>query len=97
MLIQVYLWVLTNTLKRLSSCASRLGPESLSTKIPEEKTNTCSASKMEDTRCWRQDEGSGKRTRERIENIIDRRDGGRVRMGGRWMKEKDRRMKCAWK
>lgn len=40
--------------------------ESLSTKIPEEKTNTCSASKIEDTRCWWQDEGTQRRTGERI-------------------------------
>lgn len=66
-LIRVYLWVLTSTLKRLSSCASRLGPESLSTKIPEEKTNTCSASKIEDTRCWWQDKGRGRRTTKKRE------------------------------
>ena len=54
-LVRVYLWVLTSTLKRLSSCDRRLGPESLSTRIPEEKTNTCSASKIEDTRCWWRD------------------------------------------
>lgn len=69
-LIRVYLWVLTNTLKRLSSCASRLGPESLSTKIPEEKTNTCSASKIEDTRCWWQDKGRWRRTTENVVDVV---------------------------
>lgn len=69
-LIRVYLWVLTSTLKRLSSCASRLGPESLSTKIPEEKTNTCSASKIEDTRCWWQDKGGWRRTTENVVDVV---------------------------
>lgn len=69
-LIRVYLWVLTSTLKRLSSCASRLGPESLSTKIPEEKTNTCSASKIEDTRCWWQDKGRWRRTTENVVDVV---------------------------
>lgn len=69
-LIRVYLWVLTSTLKRLSSCASRSGPESLSTKIPEEKTNTCSASKIEDTRCWWQDKGGWRRTTENVVDVV---------------------------
>lgn len=63
-LVRVYLWVLTSTLNRLSSWPSRFGPESHSTKIPEEKTNTCSASKIEETRCWWR-EGSDERDRPR--------------------------------
>lgn len=46
-----YLCVRTKMLKRLSSCAKRLGALSHSTRIPEENTSTCSASKMEETRC----------------------------------------------
>lgn len=55
----VYLCVRTRTLKRLSPWANRLGPESFSTRIPEEKTSTCSESKMEETRCWWCDRRSG--------------------------------------
>lgn len=53
-------------LKRLSSCAKRLGALSLSTRVPDSNTSTCSASKMEETRCCvRGRETGGQRRRKK--------------------------------
>lgn len=83
-----YLYVRTKMLKRLFSCAKRLGALSHSTRVPEENTSTCSASKMEETRCCvRRRETSGQRRKGK--KVM------RVRRGN-WVKKCSRQRSCIY-
>lgn len=64
----VYLLVITKVEKRPFLWASKLGTVSHSTKIPSEKTNTRPASKIEETRCWRE-KRNGKTRISKRENV----------------------------
>lgn len=59
--MMVYLWVITKVEKRPFFWASKFGTVSHSTKIPSDKTKTRPASKMEETRCWREKKNGRKR------------------------------------
>lgn len=50
----VYLLVITKVEKRPFLRASKFGTVSHSTNIPSDKTKTRPASKIEETRCWRE-------------------------------------------
>lgn len=64
----VYLLVITKVEKRPFLWASKFGTLSHSTKIPSEKTKTRPASKIEETRCWRE-KRNGKTRVSKTENV----------------------------
>lgn len=56
----VYLLVITKVEKRPFLRASKFGTVSHSTNIPSDKTKTRPASKIEETRCWREKKNKGR-------------------------------------
>lgn len=69
--MMVYLLVITRVEKRPFLWASKFGTVSHSTKIPSEKTKTRPASKMEETRCWREKK-NGRKRRESAKGKLSR-------------------------